>query len=59
MKKITKTLTKIEHEPGCSCSICGNYYNVISFKNGYVCEPCLDYIKESYEPDTDSDIQHK
>lgn len=29
------------------CSLCGNIHNNITFKCGYVCEDCIDYIKES------------
>ncbi len=47
--------TKKEHIPGCTCSICGNSYKGISFKHGYVCESCLEYIKDSCDPDADSD----
>ncbi len=28
------------------CSICGNTeYEAFEFKNGHICEDCLDYIK--------------
>lgn len=27
------------------CSICGNIHNTVNFKCGYVCEDCIDYIK--------------
>lgn len=43
--------TKKEHAPGCTCSICGMNYKGFTFKSGYVCESCLDYIKESCSPD--------
>ncbi|MFV0516541.1 MAG: hypothetical protein ACK5MV_04030 [Aminipila sp.] len=26
------------------CTICGNSYNNISFKGGYICEDCIGYI---------------
>ena len=48
-----KTIKK-EHGTNCSCSICGHKYKGISFKSGYICETCLEYIKESYISDTDS-----
>lgn len=34
-----------EHTPDCACSICGSKYKSFSFKSGYVCESCMDYIK--------------
>mgnify|MGYP000460586000 FL=1 len=27
------------------CSLCGNIHNNITFKCGYVCEDCIEYIK--------------
>ena len=27
------------------CSLCGNIFNNIVFKGGYVCEDCIDFIK--------------
>ncbi len=27
------------------CSLCGNIHNNITFKGGYVCEDCIEYIK--------------
>lgn len=50
-----KTISKKEHAPGCTCSICGLDYKGFSFKSGYVCESCLDYIKNSYNQVGDSD----
>lgn len=29
------------------CSLCGNIHHNITFKCGYVCEDCIDYIKET------------
>lgn len=51
----TKVISKKEHVPGCTCSICGLNYKGFTFKSGYICESCLDYIKDSYNQDTDSD----
>lgn len=50
----TQTISKKEHAPDCTCSICGKDYKGISFKSGYVCESCLEYIKDSYDPVADS-----
>ena len=41
-----KAISKKEHAPGCTCSICGHNYKGISFKSGYICETCLEYIKD-------------
>ncbi len=49
-----KTKLKKEHTPDCTCSICGLNYKGFSFKSGYICESCLDYIKDSYNPSGDS-----
>ncbi len=27
------------------CSICGNIYHNTTFRGGYVCEDCIQYIK--------------
>lgn len=32
------------HSP--SCSLCGRFYNNFVFKGGYICEDCLDSIKD-------------
>ncbi len=33
-----------------TCSICGrNYGDTMNFKSGYVCEHCLDYLREKYD----------
>ena len=34
------------------CSFCGCTYETFSFKQGYVCDGCLQYIKSIYQPDT-------
>jgi len=28
------------------CAICNNNNVVVRFKNGFICEACIDYIKE-------------
>ncbi len=33
------------------CSFCGCTYETFSFKHGYVCDGCLQYIKSNYNPD--------
>lgn len=48
MKPITKDISKSDHAPDCSCSLCGRKYKSFSFKSGYVCESCISYIKDSY-----------
>ena len=58
-KTSSKLITKKEHAPGCTCSICGLSYKGFSFKNGYICESCLEYIKDSYPPENATDKQHK
>lgn len=30
----------------CACSLCGQLYNNFAFKGGYICEDCLDVIKD-------------
>lgn len=27
------------------CAICGTPINIIRFKNGYICDSCLQYVK--------------
>lgn len=40
----------------CKCSLCGCiHYNTISFKNGYVCEQCLEFIRFDF-PGGDSTL---
>lgn len=51
---------KKQHAPECRCSLCDKTYTSFSFKNGYVCESCLDYIKNEFSSDSnekDSDHQ--
>lgn len=58
-KKTQKSIFEKEHAPGCTCSICGLNYKGFSFKSGYICESCLDYIKDSYTPENATGKQHK
>ena len=51
--KNNNTNIKKEHASDHTCSICGLSYKGFSFKNGYVCESCLRYIKESVTIDYD------
>lgn len=41
------------------CWLCGVNYGNISFKSGYVCEDCIDYIKSSSEVNNDTDDTEK
>ncbi|MDO4833697.1 MAG: hypothetical protein Q4A40_01515 [Bacillota bacterium] len=34
------------------CSICGCTYDTFAFKGGYICDACLQYVRNSLEPDT-------
>lgn len=34
------------------CSICGCTYETFAFKGGYVCEACLQYVRENFGPDS-------
>ena len=47
-----------EHAPDCTCSICGLNYKGFTFKHGFVCESCLEYIKDSFQEDSVSDRQN-
>jgi hypothetical protein len=55
MKNMINKTTKKEHAPGCTCSICGQNYKGISFKSGYICESCLNYIKDIAKTNDNSD----
>lgn len=54
MKPIIIDTHKNGHASDCSCSLCGKKYKNFSFKNGYVCESCINYIKDSH-PDICND----
>lgn len=43
------SVSKEKHEP-CACSLCGQLYHNFAFKGGYICEDCLDSIKEQDAP---------
>ncbi len=58
MNNAAKIKVKKEHAPDCTCSICGLSYKGFSFKSGYVCESCLNYIKYSYPPERDTAVQN-
>ena len=37
------------HHPNCRCSLCGSAkYDTFTFRRGYVCEQCLEYLKEEF-----------
>ncbi len=40
------------HDMKHKCSFCGCTYETFSFKQGYVCDGCLQYIKSACQPDT-------
>ena len=59
MSTLTNKFVKKEHAPDCTCSICGLNYKGITFKKGFVCESCLEYIRDSNHPDhNDSDSEN-
>ena len=41
------------------CSFCGCTYETFSFKHGYVCDGCLQYIKNTTIPDKQKDDKQK
>lgn len=44
--QIIKPEKNKEHTTRCVCSICGSNYKSFSFKSGYICESCIEYIKD-------------
>ena len=56
-KATIKSNAATEHKTNCTCSICGLTYKGISFKRGYVCEPCLEYIKDTFPSNKNSPDQ--
>lgn len=39
------------HHTNCKCSLCGcKRYDTFTFKKGYVCEHCLEFLKDEYYP---------
>lgn len=49
-KKSKKQIKKAENKPDLdqspTCSLCGRFYNNFVFKGGYICEDCLDSIRD-------------
>ena len=42
------------------CSICGDtQYEAFDFKNGHICEECLDYIKTQKKEDDHSECNEQ
>lgn len=39
-----------ELQQNCACSLCGQLYNNFVFKGGYICEDCLESIKDETDP---------
>ena len=41
-----------KHTPKCTCSLCGKIrYDTFVFKNGRVCEQCLEFLKDGIHSD--------
>jgi len=57
LKKAMPEKSKKEHAPDCTCSLCGQKYKGFSFKSGYVCESCIEYIKDSYTDKEETDTK--
>ena len=39
----------LRHSKNCKCSLCGCVkYDTFTFKKGYVCENCLEFLKEEF-----------
>lgn len=45
-KQAKKNTNKPVTDQGPTCSLCGRFYNNFVFKGGYICEDCLDSIKD-------------
>ncbi len=43
---------KRDSDPESACSLCGRLYHNFSFKGGYICEDCLNSIKEQDQDQT-------
>lgn len=56
MKK-TKLENQTEKEKSTekSCSLCGQLYSNFAFKGGYICESCLQSIKDNEDSDNSED----
>ncbi|MDO4518578.1 MAG: hypothetical protein Q4B78_05155 [Bacillota bacterium] len=33
------------------CTICGREYKTRTFKGGYVCDDCLQFVRDNYGPE--------
>ncbi|MCI9596005.1 MAG: hypothetical protein HFE75_01665 [Firmicutes bacterium] len=45
-KQLKKNANKSSTDRSPTCSLCGQFYNNFVFKGGYICEDCLDSIKD-------------
>ncbi len=45
-KQAKKNTNKRNLDQNPTCSLCGRFYNNFVFKGGYICEDCLDSIKD-------------
>lgn len=34
------------HHSDCKCSLCGRTEYIYTFKNGYVCDHCIEFLKD-------------
>lgn len=49
MEKTTTTVSpQYEESEQVACKICTGTDQVVAFKNNYICEACITYIKDSY-----------
>ena len=49
---MNKKKTDIKTVPKGGCTLCGRLYSSFAFKGGYICEDCLQSIKEVKEEST-------
>ena len=41
-----------KHHANCRCSLCNRVrYDTFSFRSGYVCEECLEFLKNEFSED--------
>jgi len=52
-EKKTKNLFGRRHEMNHRCTICNHYYETLSYKDGHICEECLDSIRSLGVQDSD------
>lgn len=45
-KPVKKSAKKVNTDQSPTCSLCGRFYNNFVFKGGYICEDCLDSIRD-------------